>query len=65
MNEVEKFLAAGGQIQQCKPARYKKANSLNKYSAYGRMMLIAHRGRQFNKNAVVAAGSWGQKAFCA
>lgn len=65
MNEVEKFLAAGGQIKQCKPARYKKANSLNKYSAYGRMMLIANRGRQFNNNAVVAAGSWGQKAFCA
>lgn len=65
MSEVEKFLAAGGVVKFCKPARYKKANSLNKFTAYGRTMLIANRGRQFNQNAVVVAGSWGQKAVFA
>jgi len=61
---IAAFLAKGGAVTVCKPARKTKDTLLTKFgcSAWAKTATIANNGRQYNMTRTDVAGSFTNKA---
>lgn len=58
---INAWVAAGNKITSCPTGRMSADLRYTRFSAYGRTMKVATRGRQYNRNCVRVAGSTGNK----
>lgn len=59
---IEAYLKNGGKVTLLTAGRKTKDTYLNRYSAWGRTMMIGHMGRQYNTHRKNVAGTDSNKA---